>query len=93
MLLILFPFTLANPNFTLNHHILLCKHQRFCSCIFVSCWNFLLTCDDEFPCRGAELGLPRQPVLGPALVGLEPVLGGHVPDLELARGQDHVLAV
>ncbi len=51
------------------------------------------TCDDEFAGGGAQLGLPGQPVLGAALVGLEPVVRGHIADLQLARGQHHVLPI
>ena len=52
-----------------------------------------LTCDHQAASSSGQLGLSGQSVLGPALVGLEPVLRRHVPDLELSAGQDHVLPV
>ena len=53
----------------------------------------LLTCDDQPAGGGREFGLPGESVLGAALVRLEAVLGGHVPDLELPAGQHHVLPI
>ena len=53
----------------------------------------LLTCDDQPASGGGEFGLPSESVLGAALVRLEAVLGGHVPDLELPAGQHHILPI
>lgn len=52
-----------------------------------------LTCDDQFASSGAQLHFTCQPVLGAALVRLEAVVRTDVADLQLSRGQHHILSI